>query len=248
LQRQDNITALLDLLDTKEFYSRLYTLQLISLISNARPERTQECIFIAPLGISRLVNVLDDFREPVRNEALLLLIALTPSSTELQKLVAFENAFEKVFALIETEGSLTNGSEVIEDCLSLLANLLQLNVSNQSYFRETGCVNKLAKLLTATAKSEEEEQETSSWIRVRRDKNLWGLLAIIQLFLVRGGISTPANQTAFWQSGVMEQILRISFSQDFEIHITSKVRYLLSYLNDRTLGLWSLIIVEFIQS
>jgi hypothetical protein len=167
---------------------------------------------------------LDDIREPVRNEALLLLIALTPSSTELQKLVAFENAFEKVFALIEAEGSLTHGSEVIEDCLSLLANLLRLNVSNQSYFRETGCIKKLAKLLGDTTKSEQEEEETSQWILARRDKNLWGLLAIIQLFLVRGGISTPVNQTAFWQSGVMEQMLRVSFSQDFEVHITSKVR------------------------
>lgn len=71
-QRQDNITILLDLLETKEFYSRLYSLQLMSLISGARPERTQECIFTAPLGISRLVNVLTDSREPVRNGELVL--------------------------------------------------------------------------------------------------------------------------------------------------------------------------------
>ncbi|OJJ35109.1 hypothetical protein ASPWEDRAFT_132971 [Aspergillus wentii DTO 134E9] len=66
-QRQDNITALLDLLETKEFYSRLYSLQLMSHISGARPERTQECIFTAPLGIPRLVAALGDVREPVRN-------------------------------------------------------------------------------------------------------------------------------------------------------------------------------------
>jgi intracellular protein transport protein USO1 len=66
-KRQDNITALLDLLETKEVYPRLYSLQLISAICAARPDRTQECIFTAPLGISRLVNVLSDAREPVRN-------------------------------------------------------------------------------------------------------------------------------------------------------------------------------------
>lgn len=66
-KRQDNITTLLDLLEAREFYSRLYSLQLMSHISSARPERTQECIFTAPLGISRLVNVLTDAREPVRN-------------------------------------------------------------------------------------------------------------------------------------------------------------------------------------
>lgn len=166
---------------------------------------------------------MDDVREPVRNEALLLLIALTPSSTELQKLVAFENAFEKAFALIEAEGSLTHGSEVVQDCLSLLANLLRLNISNQAYFRETGCVQKLVKLLTDTTKSEQEESEISQFIIARRDKNLWGLLAIMQLFLVRGGIGTSVNQLAFWQSGAMEHILCISFSQKFEVHITSKV-------------------------
>lgn len=66
-QRQDNITILLDLLETRDFYSRLYSLQLMSHICSARPERTQECIFTAPLGISRLVSVLTDIREPVRN-------------------------------------------------------------------------------------------------------------------------------------------------------------------------------------
>lgn len=66
-KRQDNITSLLDLLDTKDFYSRLYSLQLMFQISSARPERTQECILTAPLGIPRLVSALGDAREPVRN-------------------------------------------------------------------------------------------------------------------------------------------------------------------------------------
>ncbi|KAL2220723.1 p115 like vesicle tethering protein [Thermoascus aurantiacus ATCC 26904] len=221
-QRQDNITTLLDLLDMRDFYSRLYSLQLMSHICGARPERTQECIFTAPLGVSRLVNVLSDVREPVRNEALVLLIALTPSSTELQKLVAFENAFERIFSLIEAEGSLTHGSEVVEDCLSLLANLLRLNVSNQSYFRETGCVKKLAKLLADATREQETEESIPQWSLAQRDKNLWGLLAIVQLFLVRGGVSTPVNQVAFWQNGVMEQVLRTAFSQEFNVKITAK--------------------------
>lgn len=58
---------LLDLLDTLDFYSRLYALQLLEAIRSARPERTQECIVTAPLGISRLVATLDDRRDAVRN-------------------------------------------------------------------------------------------------------------------------------------------------------------------------------------
>ncbi|KAI9876748.1 MAG: hypothetical protein M1830_005813 [Pleopsidium flavum] len=221
-QRQDNITVLLDLLDTPDFYSRLYALQLISAISSARPERTQECVFVAPLGISRLVAILEDRREPVRSEGLVLLTLLTPSSPELQKLVAFENAFDRVFALIDAEGSLTHGGIVVQDCLSLLANLLRLNVSNQSFFRETGCVTKLAKLLGEAVKEQESADGVAEWAKSQRDKNLWGLLAVLRLFLVDGGLGTQANQIAFWQSGVLVQVLQLAFTRALDVTIRAE--------------------------
>ncbi|KAI9736648.1 MAG: hypothetical protein M1834_000852 [Cirrosporium novae-zelandiae] len=221
-QRQDNITVLLDLLDARDFYSRLYSLQLISAISKARPQRTQECIFTAPLGISRLVAVLDDSREAIRNEGLFLLTAITPSSPELQKLVAFENAFDRIFSMIDTEGSLTHGGMIVEDCLSLLANLLALNPSNQLHFRETGCVSKLAKLLEDAARQEASPDGVQDWAKPQRDKNLWGLLAIIRLFLVKGGRTTQANQVSFWRSGVLDQTLHLGFSTSSNITIRSE--------------------------
>lgn len=222
-QRQDNITVLLDLLETRDFYSRLYSLQLISHISSARPDRTQECIFTAPLGVSRLVNVLDDGREAVRNEALLLLVALTPSSTELQKVVAFENAFDRTFAIIEADGSLTHGSVTVRDCLSLLANLLRLNQSNQSYFRETGCISKLAKLLADVAKAEDSQDGVPEWAREQRDMNLWGSLTILQLFLARGGVGTAVNQSAFWQHGIMQHVIHLAFTRSMTTNIRAKL-------------------------
>lgn len=156
-------------------------------------------------------------------EALVLLIALTPSSEELQKLIAFENAFEIIFSLIEAEGALTLGTEVVEDCLTLLAHLLKFNVSNQSFFRETGCVKKVTKLLhECQLEPAQDEDAPPQWTLVHRDKNVWGLLAIIQLFLIRGGVGTPMNQTAFWQNGATEQVLSIAFGQKFSVNVTSK--------------------------
>lgn len=157
-------------------------------------------------------------------EALLLLITLTPASEEFQKLVAFENAFDVTLSLIENEGGLTHGLEIVEDCLSLLANLLRLNVSNQSHFRETGCIKRLAKLLAAVNKDEDPAEDAAQWAHAQRDKNIWGLLVIIQLFLVKGGVNTPANQMAFWNNGVMEQVLSVAFGQRFNVNVTSKVR------------------------
>lgn len=221
-QRQDNITALLDLLESKDFYPRLYCLQLITQIAAARPERTQDAIFTAPLGVTRLVSVLDDKREAARNEALLLLVSLTPSSTELQKVVAFENAFDRVFTLIESDGALTHGSTTVQDCLTLLANLLKLNISNQSYFREIGCASKIAHLLAIVFKDEESDEGVSEWARPQRDMNVWGLLAIIQLFLVSGAQGTSLNQNSFWKNGIVLQVLHLAVSPDFSAGIRAK--------------------------
>ena len=220
--RQDNIVVLLDLLEGKDFYSRLYTLQLLSHISSARPERTQETVFSAPLGVSRLVATLEDKREAIRNEGLLLLVALTPSSQELQKVVAFENAFDRIFALIEIEGSLIRGTLVVQDCLSLLANLLRLNLSNQSYFREIGCISKLAKLLSAVIKDAVSEEGVPAWAVSQRDMNVWGLLSILQLFLIQGSVGTSANQNVFWQSTIIFQLLELAFIPHFSAGLRAK--------------------------
>lgn len=221
-QQQVNITVLLDLLENHDFYPRLYALQILSHVSSARPERTQESVFAAPLGVSRITAVLDDKREAVRNEALMLLVALTPTSAELQKVVAFENAFDRVFAILEAEGGLTNGSTTVQDCLSLLANLLKLNTSNQSYFREIGGVSRIAKLLTAALAEEDGADGVSDWIKPQRDINIWGLLTLIQLFLAKGAPGTSINQNAFWQSGILSKILHLAFHPSFSLSIRSK--------------------------
>lgn len=223
-QRQENITILLDLLETNDFYSRLYSLQLLSAILSARAERTEECIFTAPLGISRLVTILDDRREAIRNEGLSLLTYLTPHSTELQKLVAFENAFDRIFTIIKLEGSLSHGDRVVEDCLILLANLLRMNLSNQSFFRETGCIPRLAWLLNDALDSEGSEEELAEWAEVQRNRNIYALLAVLRLFLVKGGAGTQANQASFWQHGVLKSVLQLAFNRSTEIQIKSEVR------------------------
>lgn len=221
-QRQDNITALLDLLESGEFYLRLYGLQILSHVSTLRAQRTQEAVFAAPLGVSRITAVLDDKREAVRNEALVLLVALTPTSAELQKVVAFENAFDRNFALVEGDGGLTEGSTIVQDCLSLFANLLRLNTSNQSYFREIGGIVKIRKLLLAAVEQEDGIDGVSEWMKPQRDMNVWGLLGVIQLFVAVGAQGTMVNQQAFWQTGVLQIVLCIAFHPGFNSNVRAK--------------------------
>ena len=158
-------------------------------------------------------------------EGLFLLTALTPSSPDLQKLVAFENAFDRIFAIIDSEGALTHGGITVQDCLSLLANLLRLNVSNQSYFRETGWAKKLANLLSEAIREEDSTDGVATWAKSQRDKNIWGLLVVLQLFLMKGSVGTQANQMSFWQSGVLTQILDIAFRESFDVTIRAEVSY-----------------------
>ncbi|CAL3962408.1 unnamed protein product [Diplocarpon coronariae] len=220
-QRQDNITLLLDFLESQDFYSRLYCLQLLSAILASRTERTEECIFTAPLGISRLVAVLDDSREAIRNEALSLLTYLTPTSTELQKRVAFEDAFDRIFNIIKAEGSLVRGDRIVEDCLILLANLLRLNASNQSFFREAGCVSKVASLLGDTG-TEHDDQDVADWVKTQKNRNIYALLAVLRLFLVTGGIGTHANQDSFSHNGVLDKVLQLAFNRSTETQIKAE--------------------------
>ncbi|KAI1084361.1 p115 like vesicle tethering protein [Whalleya microplaca] len=221
-QKQENITLLLNFLETNDFYSRLYSLQLILAILSARTERTEQCVFSAPLGISRLVAALDDRREAVRNEALTLLTYLTPSSPEIQQLVVFSDIFARLFGIIAVEGSLSEGDRIVEDCLILLANLLRLNPSNQSIFREEGNIPQLAKLLESTYRRGEDEEEVANWAQQQRNRNIYALLAVIRLFLVSGAVGTSQNQAAFWQHGVLFHALQLAFIHNTEMSIRAE--------------------------
>ncbi|KAI0107042.1 p115 like vesicle tethering protein [Nemania sp. FL0031] len=222
-QRQENITLLLDFLETNDFYSRLYSLQLLVAILAARTERTEECISSAPLGIPRLVAVLEDRRDAIRNEALTLLTYLTPSSSLIQQSVAYQNAFDRTFAIIDAEGSLLEGGRIVEDCLIFLANLLRLNPPNQSLFRESGCAVQLAKLLESTYHTgKEEEEEVAAWAQEQQNRNIYALLAVIRLFLVPAAVGTSQNQLAFWQHGVLYHALQVAFSHRAEMPIRAE--------------------------
>lgn len=131
----DSISLLLSLLSEEDFYVRYYTLQLLTALLTNSTNRLQEAILTIPRGITRLMDMLMD-REVIRNEALLLLTYLTREAEEIQKIVVFEGAFEKIFSIIKEEGG-SEGGVVVQDSLELLNNLLHNNASNQILLRET---------------------------------------------------------------------------------------------------------------
>jgi hypothetical protein len=119
-----------------------------------KPREMQELILGSHMGVSRLMDVLVDPREVLRNDALLLLIQLTKGNANLQKIVAFENAFDKLVDIVQMEDH-SDGGIVVEDCLRLMLNLLRNNPSNQTFFREGSYIQKVAPFFDLTLDAEE---------------------------------------------------------------------------------------------
>lgn len=60
-----------------------------------------QAILAAPMGVVQLMDLLGDSHEVVRNEAVLLLMSLTKSSPDIQKIAAFEGAFERILQILK---------------------------------------------------------------------------------------------------------------------------------------------------
>lgn len=94
----------------------------------------QDHVLIAPGGCGAILECLGEgagsSSEIVRNEALLLLPHLVHANADIQKLVAFEGAFEKLLDVVAQEGRV-EGGVIVQDALEGLESLLRYNVSNQ---------------------------------------------------------------------------------------------------------------------
>lgn len=203
-QSDELVHLLIQLLETGNFHIRLYTIQLLEAVVAARPTRSRSAIISLPTGVSTLVSLLDDIHEPIRDEAILLLMAVVNESSHVQVLVAFENIFGRLFTIIEEEGGL-RGSLVVNDCLSLIHNILKYNTSNQTLFLETGNLPRLAHVINEPLSGEE-----FFW-NEQRVVNINTALDIISLTVDRGSSTTSKNQTMLLEASVLMIVLRLAF-------------------------------------
>ncbi|KAM4124791.1 hypothetical protein ACJW30_01G260600 [Castanea mollissima] len=200
----DSISLLLSLLSEEDFYVRYYTLQLLTALLTNSPNRLQEAILTIPRGITRLMDMLMD-REVIRNEALLLLTYLTREAEEIQKIVVFEGAFEKIFSIIKEEGG-SEGGVVVQDCLQLLNNLLRTNASNQILLRETMGFDPIISILKLRGSTYSFTQQKTI--------NLLSALETINLLMMGGTEADPGkdankltNKATLVQKKVLDHLL-----------------------------------------
>ena len=68
---------------------------------------------------------------------------MTKGNANIQKIVAFENAFDRIFEVIKDEG-FADGGIIVQDSFLLMLNLLKNNSSNINFFKEGSYIQKLA--------------------------------------------------------------------------------------------------------
>ncbi|XP_053559281.1 general vesicular transport factor p115 isoform X2 [Bombina bombina] len=202
IKQQENVTLLLSILEEFDFHVRWPAVKLLTTLLKQQGPQVQQIVLVSPMGVSRLMDLLDDSREVIRNDGLLLLQQLTKSNAAIQKIVAFENAFERLLDIITEEGN-SDGGIVVEDCLLLLQSLLKYNNSNQNFFKEGSYI-----------------QRMKTWFEVGDDNSGWSAQKVtnlhLMLQLVRVLVS-PANppgatsscQKSMSQCGLLQQLCTI---------------------------------------
>lgn len=147
-----NVNTVLRYVEEFDFRVRWPAIKLLAALLANRPKDIQQIVLVSPMAVSKLMDLLGDTRDVIRNDALLLLVQLVRGNGNLQKIVAFENAFDRLFEVIAEEGGAVgtacghggHGSIVVEDCLVLMLTLLQNNASNQQFFKEGSYIQRLA--------------------------------------------------------------------------------------------------------
>lgn len=212
------LSCLIELVQNNEdFQMRSYAIQLLEALLIARPSKTKDLFTEIPSAISMVVSVLNDASDQIRSEAILLLMTLVKDNYNIQKVVAFENTFEIIFQVLQEEGGL-RGSIIVQDCLTLVHNLLAYNDSNQKYFLQSGCVPKLAEILADLIAPDTEGKESPGdmiW-NEQRVNNMTTALEICRAFAERDNEDSLIKQNSFFDSGIFFDVLKLVFASHID--------------------------------
>ncbi|KAJ1654168.1 Vesicle-mediated ER to Golgi transport protein [Dispira simplex] len=229
LRTDDHIELLLDIMEHTDFYVRFNAVQLLATLQAALPGPLQNAILVLPMGVGRLMDLLNDRRDIIRNEALLLLIDLSEQNADIQKIVAFQGAFERLLEIIEQEGGIRGGI-VVQDCLQLMHNLLRYNVSNQNFFRETSCIHRLPELFSTEMDNFNikpyEQEEEFQWSEQNVGNAVY-LLQMVRLLVVPGNLNTTANQDTIYHCDMFSPLVQLCLSPDTPQPVKAETLYCL---------------------
>merc|ERR1712060_583316 len=101
LRPQESVLSIiLELLSVYDFNVRYPTVKFITQLLRLKKLEVQSMIMSQPMGISSLVDILQDQMEPIRNEGILTLIELSKDSQTISKMIVFADIYEILLNII----------------------------------------------------------------------------------------------------------------------------------------------------
>ena len=209
IKTPEHVSMILDLLEDFDFQVRRPTTCLLTTMLKNKLAEVQETVLVSPMSISRMMDLLSDSREVVRNDALLLLLQLTRNNRQIQKIVAFDNAFDRLLSIVQEEGW-SDGGIVVEDCLLIIRNLLKGNNSNQTFFREASLIPHLVPFFQLPSPS---GQSDSVWHQ-QKVTNVRYMLQVVRTLVSPSNPqqATAACQRAAQQCGLLRLLCEFMFA------------------------------------
>ncbi|WVQ99647.1 hypothetical protein IAU59_006786 [Kwoniella sp. CBS 9459] len=240
LEKPQPLHSLLALLsNSPSFYPRFYALQYLSQLLSSRPSIAQSYIMSAPPpGVDGILAVLDPAPPPgtagatasmgggasemLRNEGLLLLPAMLAGNPDLQKIVAFSGAFEKLFQIIDSEGGVEGGI-VVQDALTVIGCLLRFNVSNQNYFRELSLIPTIPRIIGFPAPLPADVPTPDEFaLQYWPEQKIYNTGLVLGLIRMLVGGPGGGNQSAMVTGGVTRCLLELSLASNAPNSIKSQ--------------------------
>jgi len=130
---------LLELLGHEDMTVGVMASQILMELHTRAGTALEKSIQACPEGMTKLLNLLPDSgREAVRNQAIVLVLQLTAKNEEMKKTLAFNEGFEILFRIMNSEGGSEDGGLVIQDCLKIVRNILTESEICQRLFYGTG--------------------------------------------------------------------------------------------------------------
>ncbi|KAK3922841.1 General vesicular transport factor p115 [Frankliniella fusca] len=217
MKQTDNIGLVLGFLEEYDFQVRWPALKLLTSLIHNRPRDLQDIILVSPMGVSKLMDLLGDSREVIRNDALILLTHLTKGNANIQKIVAFENAFDRLFDVMADEGY-ADGGIVVEDCLAIVHNLLKHNTSNQNFFKEGSYIQRLSPMFSLP-----NDNEDISWSS-QKVNNILSSLQVIRMLVMPGNPAqvTSSCQRTIRSSGILEALCGILMASGVPVDVLTE--------------------------
>lgn len=218
IKSPDNVGVVLSFLDEYSFRVRWPAVKLLSNLVTNKPKDIQEIILISPMGVSKLMDLLSDNREVIRNDTLLLLIQLTKGNANIQKIVAFENAFDRLFEVISEEGY-ADGGIVVEDCLLFMLNLLRNNASNQNFFKEGSYIQRLSPMFELP----NNDQNCDNWLP-QKVSNIYCMLQVIRSLVAPTNPTqvTASCQKIMYSSDILQALCKILMANGVPVNILTE--------------------------